>query len=109
VEISGEGSDGSTSICIPLIPSTMTLGLISPSLMGLGRRRPRRNRSIRASSVVKSGSEEEWYKVLFGGRYANELWMGVGIRLARVLDEWSGWKGPGERCMPLSVISKSSE
>lgn len=96
----------STSICMSLKPSTMTLGLVSPSLIGLGSRRPRLNLSTIASSSAKSTS---WWMLVFSDvmKGENELWIGVGI-LPDMLVDGSFWNEPGERCTE-SVISKSSE
>merc|ERR1712225_182596 len=76
-------------------PATITLGLVSPSLIGLGSLLPRRNLSTNASSSAKSPSRRtEAFSARMNG--ANELCIGVGIR-PEMLGEWSFWNGPGER------------
>merc|ERR1712093_243200 len=67
-------------------PATITLGLVSPSLIGLGSLLPRRNLSTNASSSAKSPSRRtEAFSARMNG--ANELCIGVGIR-PEMLGEW---------------------
>lgn len=84
------------------ILSTKTLGLISPSLIGLGSRRPRLKRLMRASSSAKLSSEA--WQVAFSARIerAKELCIGVGIRAE--LGEYKSCELCGDRW----TISESS-